>query len=327
MHATWQEEKILVVEPDEELAGELAEVLKKNGVSATMVSSHYKALAVLEDEWFPLILISADDTGIDGAEFCRIYRRRIMESKGGASYLMLMGQEWQRVPICEAMVPADDFIIRPFLDCELKWRISAGLRTLRHVHVLEELVYLDPETGALNQAGLQKVLLDEINRVGRKKGWLTIAVLDLARRHWMEVNQGRTLLTTARKKTIKLLAEFLRSHEHTGLIDNERICIILVDCDFQCAKGFFNRIRSQLEKLDMPFASGLSPDLELDGIFQSTLVDTEGGTSRKCFDYLWMWINSMDSLPHGIEPGIAVLDKEGMRLSDEISIIIKGAGE
>jgi len=38
---------------------------------------------MLEDQSFSVVLVAADDSGLDGLEFCRIYRKRQVKSGRG----------------------------------------------------------------------------------------------------------------------------------------------------------------------------------------------------------------------------------------------------
>ncbi len=310
-------ERILIIEPNQDLADEILEILGDTEVELTLVHSHFKALTMLEDESFSIVLVTAEDSGIDGLEFCRIYRKRQMEAGRDLPYMILMGQKWQRVSICESQADAHDFLIRPCLACELEWRVTAGLSTVREMRQLREIIYLDPETGALNQEGLQKVLREEINRLGRKKAWLSVAVLDLANRDWMEISQGRETLMLAKKTVLKFLKQELRRHDHVAEFNGEKICIISGDCDNQCFNDLLNRLHVRLKKLDMPLPGMQQTDVDFTGICQSIIIDTVSGGSDMCFAYLWKWIDGIELLPERMEAGISYLDRNGLRASQE----------
>ncbi|MFO7728128.1 MAG: diguanylate cyclase [Desulfonatronovibrio sp.] len=304
-------EKILIVEPDQDHAAEIVEILKKTWTDLTVVHSHFKGLAMLEDETFSLVLVSADDSGIDGLEFCRIYRKRQMEAGRDCSYLIVSGQPWQRVNICENQPDCHDFLIRPYLECELEWRVASGFQTLREMHLLRQMLYFDPDTDSLNRLGIKKILKEEVNRLGRQHAWLSVAVLDFERRDWMEVNQGRDTVQRAKKMMLRFLSQSLRNYDHVGLIDQERICIISGDCDHNCFMGLMSRIDGCLKNFDFSFPTEQSV-INLSGIYQSVMVDSTNGGSEACFDHLWTWIQQIVQLPEKVETIISYLDRDGL---------------
>lgn len=318
MEKQMDKEKILIIEPDQALAGEVVDALSDTGAELTVVDSHFKGLAMLEDDQFSLVLVSADNSGIDGLEFCRIFRKRQEESKKDLSYLIILGQEWQKVAICENQADAHDFLARPFLDCELKWRISAGLKTVQAMRSLRDLIYLDSETGVLNKLGLKKALKEEVNRLGRKKAWLSVAVVDFQRRDWLEVSHGKEVVSWIKIRVFKHLRESLRNYDQVAQIDGERICIISGDCDYHCFTGLFNRIDSGLKSLDCSFPTMQQPDITLTGIVKCITIDSSAGGSEKCFEHIWTWLKNVEQLPEHLEARVSFLNKNGICDSDDI---------
>lgn len=304
-------EKILIVEPDQGHAREIVDILKTTWTDLTVVHSHFKGLAMLEDDTFSMVLVSADDTGIDGLEFCRIYRKRQMESGKDQSYLIILGQTWHRVSICENQPESHDVLISPYLACELEWRIASGFQTLREMHLLREMIYLDPDTDSLNKLGIKRILREEVNRLGRQNAWLSVAVLDFERRDWMEVNQGRDTVQRAKKKMLRFLSQSLRNYDHVGQIGQERICIISGDCDHNCFMGLMNRIEGCLNNFDFSFPTE-QPGVNFSGIYQSVMIDSTNGGSEACFDHLWTWIQHIVQLPEKVETRISYLDRDGL---------------
>ncbi len=309
-------EKILVIEPDQALGMEIVEILREIKVELTLVDSHFKALTLLEDKPFSMILITADDSGINGLDFCRIVNKRYVRSGLNFPYLILLGEHWQRTSICEIRPEAHDFLVRPYLACELKWRVFAGLNIVREMRELREVLFLDPDTGALNKTGLQKALREEINRLGRKKAWLSVAVLDFAHRDWMELSQSEQAVSRARKKMTSFLKQLLREYDQVAIIDRERICVLSGDCDYQCFTDLFKRIKDSLKKIELHLPDVQKTDIDFTGTFQSIVVNSSQGEREQCFEHLWKWINSVDILPDKIEGKISLLDKTGLRDSN-----------
>ncbi|MFN2268803.1 MAG: two-component system response regulator, partial [Desulfonatronovibrio sp.] len=122
--------RVLVVESDENPGDDTTRILRSMDLEPVLAASHFQALSMLEDEFFPLLIVSAEGSGLDGMEFCRIFRKRQFDSGDDLPYIIIAGDEWHRLSICESEVVADDFIIRPWLSCELKWRVKAGFHAI-----------------------------------------------------------------------------------------------------------------------------------------------------------------------------------------------------
>lgn len=83
--------KILIIEPNQGLETEIIHTLRVMGTDLTLVHSHFKALTMLEDQSFSVVLVAADDSGLDGLEFCRIYRKRQVKSGRGLRTALVNG--------------------------------------------------------------------------------------------------------------------------------------------------------------------------------------------------------------------------------------------
>lgn len=123
-----QKKKILIVE-DEDAIAELVEFnLRKSGFECVRVDSAEKALELFEGgEHFDLILLDLMLTGMDGTDFCKIYRARgdfeqipiIMLTARGEDSDIVSGFDYG----------ADDYITKPFSPRVLIARIRARLRS------------------------------------------------------------------------------------------------------------------------------------------------------------------------------------------------------
>lgn len=122
-----QNNKILIVE-DEDSIAELVEFnLSKNGFECKRVDSAEKALALFENgESFDLILLDLMLTGMDGTDFCKIFRSRSDFEQIPIVMLTARGEESDIV--CGLDYGADDYITKPFSPRVLVARIRACLR-------------------------------------------------------------------------------------------------------------------------------------------------------------------------------------------------------
>ena len=267
-----QRVKILIIEPDALAGEELAQDIEKRGYDSVLVDNHFKGLTKLEDDGFDLVLISMEDIGIDGLKFCNLCSKRQQEGRISDVYLILIGEEWDRVFICESETQANDFLIKPYLKCELQWRIESGVRFLSLQKQLKSHLYIDPKTGLKNEEGLKTSLQAEVNRVGRKEGWLSVAILDFKDFEWLRINKGEVYAKFVRETVLRSIRETLRNYDQVGELSNERIVLFSGDCDFEAMKALLKRTNDLIQELQSKNFLLQKIDLSLEGIFLSVQV-------------------------------------------------------
>lgn len=120
--------KILIVE-DEDSIAELVEFnLRKNGFECARVDSGEKALKLFEKgEQFDLILLDLMLTGMDGTDFCKIFRSRTDFAQ--VPIIMLTARGGESDIVSGLDYGADDYITKPFSPRVLIARIRARLRS------------------------------------------------------------------------------------------------------------------------------------------------------------------------------------------------------
>lgn len=118
---------ILIIE-DEESIGELIEFnLAKNGYKCTRTDAAEKALKMFDDgSRFDLILLDLMLTGMDGTEFCKIYRAN--KSHPQVPIIMLTARSEEADIVSGLDYGANDYITKPFSPRVLLARIRAQLR-------------------------------------------------------------------------------------------------------------------------------------------------------------------------------------------------------
>ncbi len=121
------DKKILVVE-DEESIGELIEFnLQKCGYKTARVDSAEKALMMLRrGERFDLILLDLMLNGMDGLDFCKIYRSD--SELRQAPVIMLTARSEDADIVSGLEFGANDYVTKPFSPRVLIARIKAQLR-------------------------------------------------------------------------------------------------------------------------------------------------------------------------------------------------------
>lgn len=122
-----QKQRILIIE-DENTIAELEEFnLQKNGFDCARVDSAEKALKLFDKgEHFDLILLDLMLPGMDGTDFCKIFRAR--DGVGKIPIIMLTARGEESDIVSGLDYGADDYITKPFSPRVLIARIRARLR-------------------------------------------------------------------------------------------------------------------------------------------------------------------------------------------------------
>lgn len=289
--------RVLVIEPDESLAAEIDSELRSLGYSVRLVGNHFKGLTEMEDRIFDFVLASMEHTGIDGLEFCNICRQRADNGRITCPYLILVGEERHLVPICESGAQANDFLIRPYLACELKWRLESGSSRLKIQRRLQEMLDIEPVTGLKNEQGIYTALREEVNRQGRKKARLGLAVITPDQFEFLEFIQGKFWADWAKQAILRYLGEVLRNYDHLGHLQSGNLCILSAENSFEGMQILISRLEEKIREMqenDPQFSKNII-DIKFRGVFLSLRIETKPGGMRQAVEELWSWIKNQDT--------------------------------
>lgn len=142
--------KILLVEDDKSIISNLTQFLTSEGYSVKNVSGQTKALNLLENERFDLILLDISLSDGNGFAVCKAVKSNYNIP---VIFLTASGDEYSTVTGFE--LGADDYIAKPFRPRELASRIRNILR-------------LTGGTGTVINIG--KITVDTVNGIASKNG-------------------------------------------------------------------------------------------------------------------------------------------------------------
>lgn len=118
--------KILIIEDDESIAELIEFNVQKNGYKTAKTDSAERALKMLQKEQFDLILLDLMLTGMEGTEFCKIFRRD--SSQKQIPIIMLTARSEDADIVSGLDIGANDYMTKPFSPRVLIARIKAQLR-------------------------------------------------------------------------------------------------------------------------------------------------------------------------------------------------------
>jgi diguanylate cyclase (GGDEF)-like protein len=216
----------------------------------TLAETGSEAWQILEQKDAPkLVLLDWVLPDLEGIDLCRRIR------KGGSSrpyvYVILLTSNEGRQNMLDAMqAGADDFLVKPFDELELKARLLVGKRIL---DLQDELVSAresmrhaathDSLTGLLNRGEIINMLLRELERARRERKPVGVVLGDID--HFKSVNDtlGHLFGDEALREIGRRLRAQLRVYDGVGRYGGEEFLMVLPNCDLPHALARANALR------------------------------------------------------------------------------------
>lgn len=155
-----EKQRILVVEDEREIADLMEIYLVNEGYHVVKANNGTKALDIIAEEVFQLVILDIMMPGIDGLEVCR----RIRQEKN-IPILMVSAKSEDIDKIMGLTTGADDYMTKPFNPLELIARVKSQLR--RYIHLNPQTINLNREDEisvnglTINQTTHKVVLFNE----------------------------------------------------------------------------------------------------------------------------------------------------------------------
>ncbi len=204
----------------------------------TLAESGSEGLRILEQPDSPkLVLLDWVLPDLDGIEVCQ----RIRQAGSSAHYvyvIMLTSKDGRQSMLDAMQAGADDFLVKPFDELELKARLLVGKRILE---LQEELVSAresmrhaathDSLTGLMNREAILAMFKRELERARRERKPVGVILGDLD--HFKQVNDTLGHLfgdETLREVSRRLQAQ-VRIYDGVGRYGGEEFLMVLPSCD------------------------------------------------------------------------------------------------
>lgn len=235
--------------------------LRSWGFGVTVAETGSEAWRVLEQAKAPkLVLLDWVLPDIEGIELCR--RVRTGGVSGQYVYIILLtGKEGRQNMLDALQAGADDYLMKPFDESELKARLLAGKRILALQEELisaresmREAATRDCLTGLLNRAEIFAMLERELERARRERKPLSVILADID--HFKKVNDshGHLFGDEALREIARRLQSRLRPYDGVGRYGGEEFLLVLPACDSAGAMQRANELREAIA--DAPVVSG-----------------------------------------------------------------------
>jgi two-component system cell cycle response regulator len=248
--------KILIAEDDPVSRRLLEAFLSKWGYDVVVTCDGGEAWEVLNEADAPSLVVSDwMMPKIDGLELCRKIRK--MQRSSYTYFIILTAKERKEDVIQGLEAGADDFLIKPFHQEELKYRVQIGKRIIELEQRIQVLAYTDPLTGVLNRRAFIERMEAEINRSIRENAPLSLILTDID--HFKRINDkfGHQAGDLVLQKFTKQLSKSSRLYDFVGRYGGEEFVVCFPGGDKMHGRSVAERMRKGVEamKIKLPNSS------------------------------------------------------------------------
>jgi len=169
---------VLVAEDNKVSRLFLENALNQIGYRVTTVHNGVEAMAAIRKQFFPILVTDWMMPAMDGPELCRTIRKANLP---GYVYILLLTSKEATEDIVTGLESgADDFLKKPFIQPELKARLSTGVRilnlernlknTLQELETTRDMLVQSEKLAAIGQlaAGLAHEILNPTNIISMR---------------------------------------------------------------------------------------------------------------------------------------------------------------
>ena len=251
--------RLLLVEDEPTQLLILAHKLRQAGYVVDTATNGREALARLEAGTYSLLLTDWDMPLMDGVELCRAVRAAQLPNY--VYTLLLTGRDGLDHVVAGLDAGADDYLVKPVEDIELKARLATGRRIVMLEQSLRaaneenrRLSVIDPLTGACNRRYLMDLLPREIERAIRYGRPLSLVMCDLDYFKRVNDTHGHLVGDDVLRAAVRVLLEGIRKTDWVARYGGEEFIIVLPETALADAHSLADQLRGQLEAA--AFATG-----------------------------------------------------------------------
>lgn len=255
--------KVLLVDDDELTLDHLGKSIFAAGYQVRTAADSGTALASMEKDFAPIVILDVDLPDMDGLALCRTIRR---QSYPGYTYLMLYSAKDGEADVLAGLeAGADDYISKRTARSQLISRLRTAQRILSLEHSLKTLLEsreqearTDHLTGAYNRRFLFQQLTRELAAARRSHGELSVLVLDFD--HFSEVNDryGHAAGDSALKEVVKRIHSSLRRNgDWCARMGGDEFSVVLPQTSVAGAIFMAEKLRRAIEESPIRTGAGI----------------------------------------------------------------------
>ncbi|HEX8876609.1 MAG TPA: diguanylate cyclase [Phycisphaerales bacterium] len=242
--------RVLVVDDSPDVHRLLRARLKQEEIEIISAESGGVGLEEVAKQRPSLVLLDLDMPGMDGFEFLRKMKEDAATHHIPVVILSALSNPQDKVAAFD--LGAHDFVTKPFELTELRVRIRAALRMNALLQMLSQRAQIDGLTGLWNRAYFDQRVQDEVARVQRHPGPLSIAFIDAD--HFKSVNDtfGHPAGDAVLQGIGRTLLRCIRQTDVACRYGGEEFVLIMPATPPADAHALCDRIRSTIESLVWP---------------------------------------------------------------------------
>jgi diguanylate cyclase (GGDEF)-like protein len=244
--------KVLIADDNQMSRVLLRSSVERWGYEVVLAANGLEAWDILaQPDAPPMAILDWVMPDVTGPELCRRVRENHREPY---TYILLLTSKNTKNDTVEGFeAGADDYIIKPFDDNELRMRLRAGqrivdlqLKLMQAREELRERANKDLLTMLPNRSAIAAALEREVSRCHRDNRTCGIILLDID--HFKRINDtyGHFAGDDVLRQTAMRLRGNMREYDQVGRYGGEEFLVVLPNCDLDAATRQAERMRHKL---------------------------------------------------------------------------------
>ncbi len=239
---------ILVVDDDPEVIQLIRFILVDQKYIITAAENGEKALELVKERSFDLIILDVNMPFLNGFETCKILKESY--DTADIPVIFLTGHDMIEDIVNGFDAGAFDYITKPFSPLEFSSRIKLHLELKHSRDLLKEMALMDGLTKLFNHSYIHERLSEEISNAQRHKLPLSLIMIDLDNFKLINDTFGHKTGDNVLVKVSATIKSIIREEDTAGRYGGEEFAIILPNTTQKAAYKVAEKIRTSIKQVE-----------------------------------------------------------------------------